>query len=65
MLVAVPHDAVDAALAALRRVPVAASAADIGKVAQRLPGESLRFDRVERDEALDALRSERLALSIR
>jgi len=40
-------------------------AADIGKVAQRLPGESLRFDRVERDEALDALRSERLALSIR
>ena len=40
-------------------------AADIGKVAQRMPGESLRFHRVDRDEALDALRAERLALSIR
>lgn len=40
-------------------------AADIGKVAQRMPGESLRFHRVERDEALEALRSERLALSVR
>jgi len=37
-------------------------AADIGKVAQRMPGESLRFYRVERDEALDALRTERRAL---
>ena len=37
-------------------------AADIGKVAQRMPGESLRFYRVERDEALDALRAERRAL---
>jgi antagonist of KipI len=37
-------------------------AADLGKVAQRLPGESLRFYRVERDEALDALRAERRAL---
>ena len=40
-------------------------AADIGKVAQRMPGESLRFHRVERDEALDALRAERQALSVR
>ena len=40
-------------------------AADIGRVAQRLPGESLRFYRVERDEALNALRAERRALSIR
>ena len=40
-------------------------AADIGKVAQRMPGESLRFHRVERDEALDALRAERRALSVR
>jgi len=40
-------------------------AADIGKVAQRMPGESLRFRRVERDEALDALRAERHALSVR
>jgi len=39
--------------------------ADIGKVAQRMPGESLHFYRVDRDEALDALRAERLALSIR
>jgi biotin-dependent carboxylase-like uncharacterized protein len=37
-------------------------AADIGKVAQRMPGESLRFYRVERDEALAALRAERRAL---
>ena len=37
-------------------------AADIGKVAQRMPGESLRFYRVEREEALDALRAERRAL---
>jgi biotin-dependent carboxylase-like uncharacterized protein len=37
-------------------------AADIGKVAQSLPGESLRFYRVERDAALDALRAERRAL---
>ncbi len=37
-------------------------AADIGKVAQRVPGEALRFYRVERDEALDALRAERRAL---
>jgi biotin-dependent carboxylase-like uncharacterized protein len=39
--------------------------ADIGKVAQRMPGESLHFYRVDRDKALDALRAERLALSIR
>jgi biotin-dependent carboxylase-like uncharacterized protein len=37
-------------------------AADLGKVAQRVPGEPLRFYRVERDEALDALRAERRAL---
>ncbi|MEP6693020.1 MAG: biotin-dependent carboxyltransferase family protein [Chloroflexota bacterium] len=37
-------------------------AADLGKVAQRVPGESLRFYRVERDAALDALRGERRAL---
>ena len=37
-------------------------AVDLGKVAQRMPGESLRFYRVERDEALDALRAERRAL---
>jgi biotin-dependent carboxylase-like uncharacterized protein len=37
-------------------------AADLGKVAQSLPGESLRFYRVERDVALDALRAERRAL---
>jgi len=37
-------------------------AADLGKVAQRMPGESLRFYRVERDEALDAFRAERRAL---
>jgi biotin-dependent carboxylase-like uncharacterized protein len=40
-------------------------AADIGKVAQRMPGEPLRFYRVDRDEALDALRAERRALSVR
>jgi biotin-dependent carboxylase-like uncharacterized protein len=37
-------------------------AADLGEVAQALPGESLRFYRVERDEALEALRVERRAL---
>jgi biotin-dependent carboxylase-like uncharacterized protein len=37
-------------------------AADLGKVAQGAPGESLRFYRVERDEALGALRAERRAL---
>lgn len=37
-------------------------AADLGKVAQSLPGESLRFHRVERDDALEALRAERRAL---
>jgi biotin-dependent carboxylase-like uncharacterized protein len=37
-------------------------AADLGKVAQRVPGEPLRFYRVERDEALEALRAERRAL---
>lgn len=37
-------------------------AADLGKVAQSLPGESLRFYRVERDAALEALRVERRAL---
>jgi biotin-dependent carboxylase-like uncharacterized protein len=37
-------------------------AADLGKVAQAMPGESLRFYRVERDVALDALRAERRAL---
>lgn len=37
-------------------------AADLGKVAQRVPGESLRFYRVERDEALEALRAERRVL---
>jgi biotin-dependent carboxylase-like uncharacterized protein len=37
-------------------------AADLGKVAQALPGESLRFYRVERAEAVDALRAERRAL---
>lgn len=36
--------------------------ADLGKVAQSVPGELLRFYRVERDEALDALRAERGAL---
>jgi allophanate hydrolase subunit 2 len=36
--------------------------ADLGKVAQRAPGESLRFYRVERDEALEALRADRLVL---
>ncbi len=37
-------------------------AADLGKVAQSVPGESLRFYRVDRDTALDALRAERRAL---
>jgi 5-oxoprolinase (ATP-hydrolysing) subunit C len=37
-------------------------AADLGKVAQSSPGESVRFYRVERDEALEALRAERRAL---
>jgi biotin-dependent carboxylase-like uncharacterized protein len=37
-------------------------AADLGKVAQSVPGESLRFYRVEREEALEALRAERRAL---
>jgi biotin-dependent carboxylase-like uncharacterized protein len=36
--------------------------ADIGKIAQRMPDESLRFYRVERDEALDALRAARREL---
>lgn len=36
--------------------------ADLGKVAQSQPGESLRFYLVERDEALEALRAERRAL---
>jgi biotin-dependent carboxylase-like uncharacterized protein len=36
--------------------------ADLGKVAQAVPGESLRFYRVERDEALEALRAERRVL---
>jgi len=35
---------------------------DLGKVAQSMPGEPIRFYRVERDEALDALRAERRAL---
>src|SRR6185295_13782691 len=37
-------------------------AADLGKIAQTMPGETLRFYRVERDEALEALRAERRAL---
>lgn len=37
-------------------------AADLGKVAQSSPGETLRFYRVERDEAREALRAERRAL---
>jgi allophanate hydrolase len=36
--------------------------ADLGKIAQRVPGESLRFHRVERDVAFEALRAERRAL---
>jgi biotin-dependent carboxylase-like uncharacterized protein len=36
--------------------------ADLGKVAQCVPGERVRFYRVERDEALAALRAERGAL---
>lgn len=37
-------------------------AADLGKVAQTMPGESLRFYRVERGDAVEALRAERRAL---
>jgi biotin-dependent carboxylase-like uncharacterized protein len=37
-------------------------AADLGKVAQCLPGERIRFYRVERDEGLAALRAEREVL---
>ena len=37
-------------------------AADLGMVAQRMPGEWLRFRRVERDDAVEALRAERRAL---
>jgi allophanate hydrolase len=37
-------------------------AADLGKVAQVVPGGSLRFYRVERDEALESLRAERRVL---
>jgi biotin-dependent carboxylase-like uncharacterized protein len=36
--------------------------ADLGLVAQRLPGERLRFVRVDRDRAVDALRGVRTAL---
>ncbi|HEV8229809.1 MAG TPA: biotin-dependent carboxyltransferase family protein [Candidatus Limnocylindria bacterium] len=36
--------------------------ADIGKVAQAMPGEALRFYRAERFEAVDALREERRVL---
>ena len=36
--------------------------ADLGLVAQRLPGESLRFSRVDRDLAVAALRDARVAL---
>jgi allophanate hydrolase len=36
--------------------------ADLGLVAQRLPGERLRFVRVDRDRAVDALRAARAAL---
>ncbi len=38
-------------------------AADLGLVAQRLPGERLRFARVDRDRAVDALRDARGALA--
>ena len=38
-------------------------AADLGRAAQRVPGEVLRFVRVERDRALAALRDERAALA--
>ena len=37
-------------------------AADLGRLAQRLPGERLRFTRVERDRALAALRESRDSL---
>jgi allophanate hydrolase subunit 2 len=36
--------------------------ADLGLVAQRLPGEGLRFTRVDRDLAVAALRDARAAL---
>jgi len=36
--------------------------ADLGLVAQRVPGERLRFVRVDRDRAVDALRGARAAL---
>ena len=36
--------------------------ADLGKVAQAMPGESVRFHEVPRDDAVEALRSERRAL---
>jgi allophanate hydrolase subunit 2 len=36
--------------------------ADLGLVAQRLPGEGLRFTRVNRDLAVAALRNERAVL---
>ncbi len=38
--------------------------ADLGLVAQRLPGERLRFVRVDRDRAVDALRDVRAALEV-
>ena len=38
-------------------------AADLGRVAQRLPGEPLRFAPVARDRAVDVLRDERRALA--
>ena len=37
--------------------------ADLGRVAQRLPGEPLRFVRVARDRAVAALRDERRAFA--
>ena len=37
-------------------------AADLGRAAQRRPGETLRFARVDRDTALGALAAERGAL---
>ncbi len=38
-------------------------AADLGRVAQRAPGETLRFYRVERDEALERGRALARSLS--
>jgi len=38
-------------------------AADLGRVAQRLPGEVLRFARVDRERALAALRADRELLA--